>query len=302
MHFLSLSDFTRDDLSGLLQTAAEVKRAPARFRDALRAKTLALLFLKHSTRTRVSFEAGAAQLGGAFTYITGDTSQLGRGETVRDTVSVLSRYVDAIVARVYEYEQLREIAENSSVPVINGLTNLDHPCQVLSDLFTLVERRGDLAGTHVVFIGAADNNVANSFLQAAPKFRVHFTICAPHGQRPNETLFARAQQEADRVGAAVRFTNDLALAVKDADVLYTDVWFSMHETPNDDALRAFQPYQVNGALMAQAPADAVFMHCMPVHRGWEATDDVVDSRQSIILDQAENRMHVQKAILLALLT
>jgi ornithine carbamoyltransferase len=301
MHFLTLSDYSRDELDAIIDLALEVKGAPERYRTALSGKMLALLFLKHSTRTRVSFEAGMTQLGGATTYLSADTTQLSRGESLADTVGVLSRYVDGIVARVFEPEQLHEIAKYSSVPVINGLTNFDHPCQVLSDIVSILEHKQVLKGLNLVFIGAADNNIVNSFLQVCPLYGIHLTICSPRGQTPNGAAFHAAQEAAKKADARITFTSDPISAVRNADVIYTDVWFSMHEEPSEEGFELFRPYQVNAALMAKARSDAVFMHCMPIHRGWEATDDVADSEQSIIFDQAENRLHVQKAILMTLL-
>lgn len=301
MHFLTLSDYSREELDSLIDLALEVKGAPERYRTALSGKMLALLFLKHSTRTRVSFEAGMTQLGGATTYLSPETTQLSRGETLADTVGVLSRYVDGIVARVFEPEQLYEIARASQVPVINGLTNFDHPCQVLSDLVTMLEHKRILKGLNLVFLGAADNNVVNSFLQVCPLYGIHLTICSPRGLAPNGAAFRAAQETAKKTGSRLLFVHDPFLAVQNADVLYTDVWFSMHENPTPEGIERFKPYQVNAELMANAPSEALFMHCMPIHRGWEATDDVADSPRSLIFDQAENRLHVQKAILMTLL-
>ncbi|MBM3214162.1 ornithine carbamoyltransferase [Candidatus Poribacteria bacterium] len=301
MHFLTLSDYTRDELDAMIDLALEVKGAPERYRTALQNKVLALLFLKHSTRTRVSFEAGMAQLGGSSSYLSPDTTQLGRGETLSDTVGSLSRYVDAIVARVFEPEQLAEIAYSASVPVINGLTNFDHPCQVLSDIVSILEHKRLLKGLNLTFIGAADNNIVNSLLHICPHFGVNLTISAPAGQSPNGTVVHAAQAVGKTTGSTIGLNSDPVAAVRKADVIYTDVWFSMHETPTDEGLALYKPYQVNADLMSKAPAEAIFMHCMPVHRGWEATDEVADSPQSIIFDQAENRLHTQKAILLTLL-
>lgn len=301
MHFLALSDFTRDELDSIIDKTLELKGAPERYQSALSNKMLALLFLKHSTRTRVSFEVGMAQLGGNAVYLSPDTTQISRGETIPDTVRTLSRYVNGIVARVFEFDELLEIARYASVPVINGLTNYDHPCQVLSDIVTILEHTEVLSGLNLTFIGAADNNIVNSFLHICPLYGINFTVCAPEGQAPNGLEFAAAKERAAKGDSRIQFTHDPTAAVRDADVIYTDVWFSMHETATEEGMRVFMPYQVNARLMAHAPKEALFMHCMPVHRGWEATDDVADSNQSIIFDQAENRLHVQKAILLSLL-
>ncbi|MDA1192275.1 MAG: ornithine carbamoyltransferase [Candidatus Poribacteria bacterium] len=301
MHFLSLSEFSHKELNDLVNHALELKKDPLSAFGALQGKTLALLFLKHSTRTRVSFEVAANQLGGSAIYMSPDTSQLGRGETIADTAGTLSRYVDGIVARVFEHEQIEELAKHATVPVINGLTNFNHPCQIMADLMTVKERFGRLDGVRIAFLGAADNNIVNSFLHAAPQFGAHLTVCSPKGQSLNPTARATGQRFAEASGSSIRLTHDAVDAVKDADVVYTDVWFSMHEQPSDEGKAAYMPYQVNGALMAQAPSHAIFMHCMPVHRGWEATDEVADSSQSVIFDEAENRLHIQKAIILKLL-
>ncbi|GIX06883.1 MAG: ornithine carbamoyltransferase [Candidatus Poribacteria bacterium] len=301
VHFLSLRDFSAKELEGLIRRAMEVKRYPQSVQDAMRGKTLALLFLKHSTRTRVSFEVAMYQMGGNAIYLTADTSQFGRGETIADTIRTLSRYVDAVAARVFEHEQLEELARHATVPVINALTNFNHPCQVLGDLMTILEHKGRLDGIRLSFLGPADNNIVNSLLHACPKFGVHLTVCSPPGQRLNPTALEYARAVARETDTEVRLVHDPIEAVKNADVIYTDVWFSMHETPSEEGLRLYRPYQVNEALMAQAPKDAVFMHCMPIKRGQEATDAVADSEQSIIFDQAENRLHTQKAILLHLI-
>ncbi|MBT3268186.1 ornithine carbamoyltransferase [Candidatus Poribacteria bacterium] len=301
MHFLSLGDFSHKELRDLLDHASELKARPTAGGDALRGKTLALVFLKHSTRTRVSFEAGMHQLGGNAIYLSEDTSQLGRGETIADTVKTLSRYVDGIAARVFGHEQIEEIAQHAGVPVINGLTDFNHPCQILADLMTIEEHLGSLRGCRLAFYGAADNNIVNSFLHACPLFGVQLTVCSPPGQALNPVALAAARKAGENNAWEPRLTHDPAEAAADADVLYTDVWFSMHETPSEEGLAAYRPYQVNEALMARAPASALFMHCMPVHRGEEATDGVADSAQSVIFDEAENRLHAQKAVLLSLM-
>jgi ornithine carbamoyltransferase len=301
MHFLNLNDYSYKQLRDLLDHAGELKKDRGASADAMRGKTLALLFLKPSTRTRVSFETGMHQLGGSAIYLTPDTSQMGRGETVADTVGTLSRYVDGIAARVYGHEQIEEIAQYSGVPVINGLTDFNHPCQILADLMTMEEHLGSLRRRKLVFYGAADNNIVNSFLHACPLFGVQFTVCAPPGQTLDATALAAGREAGSMDAWEPTLTHDPFEAAAGADVIYTDVWFSMHETPSADGLAAYAPYQVNEALMAQAPSSALFMHCMPVHRGEEATDAVADSAQSVIFDEAENRLHAQKAVLLSVM-
>ena len=241
------------------------------------------------------------QMGGSAIYLGSDTSQLGRGETVGDTARTLSRYVDGIAARLFGHDGLLELADHATVPVINALTDFNHPCQVLADLMTIREHIGRLTDVRVAFIGAADDNVANSLLHACPQFGMHLTVCSPEGQSLNAVAYATGREFSEKTGAEIRIEHDPIRAVTDADIVYTDVWFSMHEEPSEEGLERYRPYQVNGALMSHAPSHALFMHCMPVHRGWEATDEVADSRQSVIFDQAENRLHVQKAILLDLM-
>jgi ornithine carbamoyltransferase len=301
MHFLNLNDYSHKELRDLLDHAGELKKRPGDAADAMRGKTLALLFLKPSTRTRVSFETGMHQLGGSAIYLTSESSQMGRGETVADTVRTLSRYVDGIAARVYDHAQIEEIAQYSGVPVINGLTDFNHPCQILADLMTIEEHLGSLQGRKLAFFGAADNNIVNSFLHACPLFGVQLTVCAPHGQTLDAKALAAGREAGSQDAWEPTLTHDPLEAAAGADILYTDVWFSMHETPTPEGLAAYAPYQVNESLMAEAPASALFMHCMPVHRGHEATDAVADSAQSVIFDEAENRLHAQKAVLLSLM-
>jgi ornithine carbamoyltransferase len=301
MHFLSLADYSHKHMRDLLDHAGELKARPLVAGEALRGKTLGLVFLKHSTRTRVSFEAGMHQLGGNAIYLSPDTTQLGRGETIADTVRTLSRYVDGIAARVFGHEQIEEIARYSGIPVINGLTDFNHPCQILADLMTMEEHLGALRGLQLTFFGAADNNIVNSFLHACPLFGIDFTVCSPPGQSLNPQALAAGRLAGADEGWEPRLTHDPVDAASGADVIYTDVWFSMHETPSEEGRAAYRPYQVNEELMSHASASALFMHCMPVHRGEEATDGVADSRQSVIFDEAENRLHAQKAVLLSLM-
>ena len=299
--FLALNDFTIHELRQYIDRALELKQNPGAESGALRGKTLALLFLKSSTRTRVSFEAAMNQLGGGSIYLNPDTTQISRGETIADTVQTLSRYVDALVARLYEHDMLLEMADNASIPVINGLTNFNHPCQILSDLMTIHEHTGRLEDVRAVFLGPANNNLVHSMLHAFPQFGAHLTVCSPKGKSPDPSALQFAQQTARKTGAQILLTRSPTDAVQNADIVYTDVWFSMHEKPTPERQNAYLPYQVNADLMRKAPSGALFMHCLPAHRGHEVTDEVADSDQSIIFDQAENRLHLQKAILLDLL-
>ena len=301
MHFLSLADLSRKEMTDFIDRGIELKRDLRSVSMALRGKTLALLFMKHSTRTRVSFEVAMHQTGGDAIYLSPETTQLGRGETIADTARTLSRYADAIAVRLFDHADLLEIAQYSSVPVVNALTDFNHPCQVLADLMTVLESKGKLEGIHVTFLGAVRDNIVNSLLHACPQLGLHLTVSGPTGQSLSPEAHAFAREHAEATGTLVRLEHDPVEAIRNADVVYTDVWFSMHEQANDEGLARYDPYQVNAELMAKAPSDAVFMHCMPIHRGSEATDEVADSPNSLIFDQAENRLHIQKAILLDLL-
>lgn len=296
--FLALNDFNLQELREYIDRALALKQNRGAESGALRGKTLALLFLKSSTRTRVSFEAAMIQLGGGSIYLNPDTTQISRGETIADTVRTLSRYVDALAVRLYEHDMLLEMADNASIPVINGLTNFNHPCQILSDLMTIYEHTGRLEGVRTAFLGPANNNLVHSMLHAFPQFGAHLTVCSPEGESPDPSALQFAQQTARQTDAQILLTHDPSAAVQNADIVYTDVWFSMHEKPTPERQKAYEPYQVNADLMRKAPDGALFMHCLPAHRGHEVTDEVADSDQSIIFDQAENRLHLQKAVLL----
>ncbi len=263
--------------------------------------TLGLLFEKPSTRTRVSFETGIRQLGGHSTFLSLGDIQLSRGETIADTAAVLSRYLDALVVRTFDQAIVEEWARHATIPVINGLTDLCHPCQALSDLLTIEERKGRLKGLKLAYVGDG-NNVANSLIEAAAKTGMGISLGCPQEHRPDEGVLARAREEAARTGATIELTDQPQVAVKDADILYTDVWVSMgHEQEQDHLVKSLMPYQLNERLLRSAKPDAIVMHCLPAHRGQEITAGVLDGPQSVILDQAENRLHMQKAILLELM-
>ena len=259
--------------------------------------TLGLVFEKPSTRTRVSFEAGMNQLGGQSLFLSASDIQLCRGETVGDTARVLSRYLDGIVVRTYAHATAEEWAREATVPVINGLTDLYHPCQVLSDLLTIREKKGRLKGVKIVYVGDG-NNVANSLIEAAAKMGMVIHVACPSRYQPDAATVARARSQAKETDAEIEVTDDPLAAVKDADVVYTDVWISMgREREQARRLKALGPYQVNERLVKAARPDAIVMHCLPAHRGQEITAGVLDGRQSVVVDQAENRLHMQKAIL-----
>ncbi|MCK4547324.1 MAG: ornithine carbamoyltransferase [Candidatus Eisenbacteria sp.] len=300
MHLLSIADLTGDRIHCILNKAVEMK-AEVRagiFADVLKNKVLALVFHKPSLRTRVSFEVGMSQLGGRSVYITDQEIGIGARESIGDVARVLSRYVDGIMIRTFSHQIAVDLARAASVPVINGLTDLLHPCQILSDLLTIQEKRGDLEFLKVVYIGDG-NNVANSWLNAASVLPMSLTICTVKGQEPDKKIAANAKAFA---GSKVEVIYDPAEAVRDADVIYTDVWTSMgQEKERGKRRKGMTSLQVNGALLRKAPEDVIVMHCLPAHRGEEITDEVIDGPNSVVLDQAENRMHLQKAILTGLI-
>jgi ornithine carbamoyltransferase len=301
---LDVAAVPREQVEALLRLAASLKIKQRRgVRHGLLAgKTLGLLFQKPSTRTRVSFEAGMNQLGGhALSLPMGDI-QLSRGETVADTARVLSRYLDGIVIRTYDHAIVEEWAREATMPVINGLTDHSHPCQALSDLLTIQEIKGRLKGLTLAYIGDG-NNVANSLIEAAAKMGMRITVGCPAGYQPDQHVIDQARAEAETTGAQIDVTDNPQVAVKEADVVYTDVWISMgREREQARRLKTLSPYQLNGRLLQRAKPDAIVMHCLPAHRGEEITAEVLDGPQSVVIDQAENRLHMQKAILVQLLS
>ncbi len=301
--FLTLADWSHEELAALLDDAARLKAElkAGRPHPLLAGKSLGMIFEKASTRTRVSFETGMFQLGGHALNLSGRDMQLGRGETLEDTAHVLSRYLDGILIRTFGHDKLERLAAAASIPVINGLTDTYHPCQVLTDLFTLRERFGDLTGMGVAFVGDG-NNMAHSWLLGAALFGMDFRLATPPGYRPDGAVVARAEEIAQTHGATLSIGDDPAAAVDGVVAVHTDTWVSMGDEASEaERLAAFQPYRVDAALMAHAADDAVFMHCLPAHRGDEVTAELFDGPRSIVFDQAENRLHVQKAILVRLL-
>jgi ornithine carbamoyltransferase len=259
----------------------------------LKAKKLAMIFEKNSTRTRVSFEVGMTELGGHAIYLSSADTQIGRGETIADTAKVLSRYVDVIMLRCHSHSTLTELAQHATVPVINGLTDLSHPCQIMADMMTFTEHRGPIAGKKVAWIGDG-NNVCNSFVAAAVRFNFTLSVACPAERMPDAGMLAWAKAN----GGKIEIVTAPRDAVKDAHLVVTDTWVSMGDDDSDQSKALLKPYQVNTALMKFADKNAVFMHCLPAHRGEEVTADVIDGAQSLVWDEAENRLHVQKAILL----
>lgn len=295
---LTLQDYTSEEIEKILQTGVAMKKGPKLRPEALKGEYLAMIFQKPSTRTRLSFEIAMLQLGGQAIYLRWDDLQLGRGETVGDTGRMFSRYVDGVVARVYRHLDIEELARNAEVPVINGLSDLFHPCQALADLQTVLERKGSLKGVKVAYIGDG-NNVCNSLLVACSKMGTDIAVASPRGYRPSESVVGSALANARATGATVELVEEPSEAVRDADVIYTDTFVSMGaEIEREKRLATFLPrYQVTSELFSYAKPDAFFMHCLPAHRGEEVTAEVLDGPRSVVADQAENRLHVQKALL-----
>ncbi|RLI60676.1 MAG: ornithine carbamoyltransferase [Candidatus Asgardarchaeum californiense] len=296
---LTLQDFTSEEIYFILQTALDLKRKQKRNEPhkLLEGKALGMIFQKPSTRTRVSFEMAMHQLGGTAIYLGWKDLQLGRGETIADTARVLSRYVDGIMARVFSHNDLIELAKYSKVPVINGLSDMYHPCQILADLLTILEKKGSLKGIKLTYVGDG-NNVCNSLLIGATKMGMNIFVATPQGYEPPKEVIDLALANSKKSGSTVKILNDPIEAVKNADVIYTDVWVSMGmEEEKEKRMKVFPPYQVNQKLLSHAKDDVIVMHCLPAHRGLEITDDVIDGKHSVVWDEAENRLHAQKALL-----
>ncbi|MBN2067142.1 MAG: ornithine carbamoyltransferase [Candidatus Diapherotrites archaeon] len=295
MNLLKLLDWDSSRISEIIELASEVKETPENYSKGLEGKTLAMLFQKTSTRTRASFEAGMTQLGGHAIYLDWRATNFTLG-TIQDEVKCLGQYVDIIMARVFRHEDIEAISGASSRPVINGLCNLWHPCQALGDLLTLKEKKGSLKGLKLAYVGDG-NNVCNSLIVGCSKLGVHVSAATPKQYKPLQDAASFGENSGN-----YSWAESPAAAVKDADAVYTDTWVSMgQEQETKDRERVFPPYQVNGKLMALAKKDAIFMHCLPAHRNREVADSVIDSKQSVVFDQAGNRLHVQKAVLLKLL-
>jgi len=294
--FLSVYDLTRRDIDRIFSHAAKLK---AMLKDGiiyqpLAGKTLGMIFDKSSTRTRLSFEAGMYQLGGLAIYLNSRDTQLGRGETIADTARIVSRYLDAVMIRTFSQESVEEFAQHATIPVINGLTDLMHPCQIVSDLFTIVEKKGTYEGLKVAYVGDG-NNVANSWIDAAARLPFRLALACPKGYEPDARILERGRKKAPK---GISLHRNPVQAVRNADVVYTDVWASMGQEAEQEArAKIFEGYQVNRRLLQHARPDAVVMHCLPAHRGEEITAEVLDGPRSVVWDQAENRLHVQKAIL-----
>ncbi len=296
---LSIHDLSREEVEQILDTThiLKMKQKLNEIYQPLKGKTLGMIFQKSSTRTRVSFEVGMFQLGGHALFLSANDLQLNRGETIADTARNLSRYLEGIMTRTFSHQDVVDLAEYSSVPVINGLTDLLHPCQVLSDLFSIREKKQKLNGLKLVYIGDG-NNMAHSLMFGGAKMGMHVVICSPSGFEPDPEITRLSRLDAAKTGAMINIQDDPVEAVKTADIIYTDVWASMgQEEEHEERLKSFSEYQVNSTLIENAKEDVLVMHCLPAHRGEEITDEVIDGPHSIVFDQAENRLHVQKAIM-----
>ncbi|PLX19465.1 MAG: ornithine carbamoyltransferase [Candidatus Muiribacterium halophilum] len=299
-NFVSINDLSFEEFYQILRTTERLKDEDEMGirHHILKGKTLAMIFQKPSTRTRVSFETGIYQLGGVALYLGPNDLQLKRGETISDTARVLVRYVDGIMARLFDHDDCVQLATHSTKTVINGLTDLLHPCQVMTDLFTIYEKKNTLKGLKVAFMGDGSNNMANSWIFGAAKAGVHLTIGTPEGYLPDKDIVAMAQYDFSHSGGSLKVTHDPIEAVKGVDVIYTDVWASMgQEDEREKRIKLMMPYQVNSDLVKHADENYLFMHCLPAHREEEVTAEVCDSDHSVIFDEAENRLHTQKAIM-----
>jgi ornithine carbamoyltransferase len=294
--FLKLSDLNKDEVLMLIKETTELKQLKAKgtAHRLLEGKTLGMIFNKNSTRTRISFEVGMFELGGHSLFLTPDQMQLGRGETIADSARVLSRYLDAILIRTFDFKEVEELAKHASIPVINGLTDLNHPIQVLSDLFTIHEKLGHLDEIKIAYVGDG-NNVAYSWITAAAMFDLRLSVACPASCKPE-------LPKEISIPDSIEITEDPFFAVKDADVIYTDVWISMGQEDADEKISLLKPYQINQSLVDAAKKDTLVMHCLPAHREMEITTKVLEGKNSIVFDQAENRLHLQKALLKTLLS
>ena len=298
--FISIADYSREEIEAIFDLTKELKDKVKKGEEhhLCKGKTMSMIFAKPSARTRISFETGMYQLGGYALYLSPNDIGIGKREAVKDIAQVVSRYNNIIMARLFDHQHMLQLAKYATVPVINGLTDYNHPCQIMADIYTVKEHKGRHKDLKITYIGDG-NNVANSWINLAAKLPLHLVICSPSGYEPDaHTLkYARSQKV-----STIEVINDPVRAVKKADIIYTDVWASMgQEAEADTRHKVFMPYQVNSKLMSHADKDALVMHCLPAHRGDEITDEVIDSPQSIVFDEAENRMHVQKAIIVSLL-
>lgn len=302
-HLLSLHDWSSEEIKECLALAEKLKKQQKEGipHHILKGKTLGMIFTKSSTRTRVSFEVGMYQLGGQALFLSANDIQLGRGESIYDTAKVLSRFLDGIMIRTFKQEDVEDLAKYGSIPIINGLTDLLHPCQILADLLTIKEHQGSLAGKKLAYVGDG-NNVAHSLLYGCAKMGMEVAVATPENYTCDETVVKQAKEDAKANGGLVVITNDAKEAAKNADVIYTDTWVSMgQEDQKAEKIKSFAPYQVNDELFSLANKNAIFLHCLPAYRGMEVTESVIDGPQSAIFDEAENRLHAQKAVMTMLM-
>lgn len=302
-HLLSLHDLSVQEVEDLLKLAIKLKSElkSGKPHELLKGKTLGMIFTKSSTRTRVSFEVGMHQLGGYPLFLSSNDIQLGRGETIYDTAQVLSRYLDGIMIRTFKQSDVEDLAKYGTIPIINGLTDLYHPCQILADLQTVYEYKGKLKGLKMAYIGDG-NNVTHSLLHGCAKVGMDISVATPKQYQCLDEVVEEAKYDAKETGAKITITNDAVEAIKDADVVYTDTWVSMgQEAEKEKKVKEFDGYQVNEALVSHAKPDYMFLHCLPAYRGYEVTEGVIDGKNSAIFDEAENRLHAQKAVLVSLL-
>ena len=302
-HLLSLHDWSGEEIKECLALAERLKKQQKEGipHHLLKGKTLGMIFTKSSTRTRVSFEVGMYQLGGQALFLSANDIQLGRGESIYDTAKVLSRFLDGIMIRTFKQEDVEDLAKYGSIPIINGLTDLLHPCQILADLLTIKEHQGTLAGKKLAYVGDG-NNVAHSLLYGCAKMGMEVAVATPENYTCDETVVKQAKEDAAANGGHVLITNDAKEAAKNADVIYTDTWVSMgQEDQKAEKIKSFAPYQVNDELFSLANKNAIFLHCLPAYRGMEVTESVIDGPQSAIFDEAENRLHAQKAVMAMLM-
>ena len=300
-NLVTLKDFSPEEVAKLMEFAAYIKKNPFEYSNAMEQKTLLMLFEKPSLRTRLSFEAGMTQMGGHAIFYSIKDSPLGKKESMYDTAKCASRYCNIIMARLFKHSDIEELAKTADVPVINALTNFSHPCQVLSDLLTIKEKKGTLKGLKLAYLGDSNNNVTHSLLYGCALTGIDIAVACPAGYKPMPLVIEQAKSLAKN--SSITITHDAIEAAKDADIIYTDSWMSYHIKEEDEEKRVkiFEPYQVNTELMKHAKQDAIFMNCLPAKRGYEQTAEVIDGSQSVVFDQAENRLHMQKAIMLTLI-
>ena len=299
-HFLTLKDFNAEELNFLIDKGIEIKKNPEKFSSILKQKTMLMIFAKPSLRTRVSFETLMTQSGGHGIYYDVSTSPMGKKESISDTAKTASRMVDVIMARLFEHSDIEELAENSDVPVINALTNYSHPCQIVGDLMTVREQGKEFGGLKFTYVGDSNNNVTHSIMFGGALAGMNVWVASPEGERfaPQPQVIADAKAIAEKTGGSINITNSADDAVKDADVVYTDSWMSYHikDTEKDERFKIFDPYRITAEMMKLAKDDVIFLHCLPAQRGVEVTADVIDGPRSYVFDEAENRLHIQKAI------